>query len=111
VTRSEAIQHFKTITALACALGISKQAVAQWGETVPTLRQQQIEILTMGALKADFTPVNRPQPSTSAHFPVSVEQALRELLVALNAFNHSLAASSLMSSPSHIQEASDRSAA
>lgn len=42
---------------LAKALGISAAAVTQWGETLPMLRQYQIESLTRGRLKADKKPV------------------------------------------------------
>lgn len=52
MTRTEAIKHFKGIPALARALGISYEAVRQWGEEVPELRQYQLECITNGALKA-----------------------------------------------------------
>lgn len=52
MTRTEAIKHFKGIPALARALGISYEAVRQWGEEVPDLRQYQLECITNGALKA-----------------------------------------------------------
>ncbi|MFG0453603.1 Cro/CI family transcriptional regulator [Shewanella sp. YQ_9] len=50
---SMAIAHFKTATALANALGISKSSVSQWGEHVPPLRAYQLERITNGQLKAD----------------------------------------------------------
>jgi DNA-binding transcriptional regulator YdaS (Cro superfamily) len=42
---SEAMTHFKVTTrsALARELGISRQAVSQWGEVVPELMQYRIE--------------------------------------------------------------------
>jgi hypothetical protein len=52
MTRTEAIKHFKSIPALAQALGISYEAVRQWGEEVPDLRQYQLECITNGVLKA-----------------------------------------------------------
>lgn len=52
MTRSEAIKYFNGIQALARALGISYEAVRQWGEEVPELRQYQLECITHGALKA-----------------------------------------------------------
>lgn len=43
--KAEAIKLFGTAAALAEALGISRSAVAQWGETVPKLREFQIREL------------------------------------------------------------------
>ena len=48
----DAIAHFGTQAALAEALGIKQPSVADWGDTVPPLRQIQIEKITRGALKA-----------------------------------------------------------
>ncbi|WP_182027531.1 Cro/CI family transcriptional regulator, partial [Vibrio rotiferianus] len=36
-------------------LQVSASAVTQWGEDVPELRQYQLEVLTNGKLKSDFT--------------------------------------------------------
>lgn len=52
MTKSQAIHHYGSISALAKALGVTYEAVRQWAE-VPELRQYQIERLTSGALKAD----------------------------------------------------------
>jgi len=52
MTKSQAIKHFGSISALAKALGVTYEAVRQWQE-VPELRQYQIERLTCGDLKAD----------------------------------------------------------
>ena len=52
MTKSQAIQHFGSISALAKALGVTYEAVRQWGK-VPELRQYQIERITAGALQAD----------------------------------------------------------
>lgn len=52
MTKSQAIKHFGSISALAKALGVTYEAVRQWQE-VPELRQYQIERLTGGDLKAD----------------------------------------------------------
>lgn len=46
------IEYFKTKTALANALDVSKQAISEWKEIVPFSRQLQIERLTKGKLKA-----------------------------------------------------------
>lgn len=53
MTRHDAIQHFKTVAELASALGISTQAVYDWGDRVPELRQLQLEKITKGELKAE----------------------------------------------------------
>ncbi|WP_085614961.1 MULTISPECIES: Cro/CI family transcriptional regulator [unclassified Pseudomonas] len=54
MTKSQAIKYFGSISALAKALGVTYEAVRQWGD-VPELRQYQIERLTKGALKAGKT--------------------------------------------------------
>ncbi len=51
--KAEAVKHFGSPSKLADALGITLQAVGQWGDTVPLSRQYQIEVLTAGALRAD----------------------------------------------------------
>lgn len=51
MTKSQAIKHFGSISALARALSVTYEAVRQW-EVVPELRQYQIERITKGALKA-----------------------------------------------------------
>lgn len=52
MTKKQAIDHFGSTSALARALGVTYEAVRQWGDEVPELRQYQIERLTGGALKA-----------------------------------------------------------
>ncbi|PWU30145.1 Cro/Cl family transcriptional regulator [Pseudomonas sp. RW407] len=52
MTKTQAIEHFGSISALARALKVSYEAVRQWDE-VPELRQYQLERLTKGKLKAD----------------------------------------------------------
>ena len=58
--KSDALRYFKTGTALAKALGISKGAVSNWGkdlpkekQLVPPLQAARIERLTYGNLKFD----------------------------------------------------------
>jgi len=51
MTKTQALEHFGSVKALAKALGVSYEAVRQW-ESVPPLRQYQIERITDGALKA-----------------------------------------------------------
>lgn len=50
--KQDAIEYFGTQQALAEAIGVSSAAIAQWGETVPPLRQLQIQQLTLGKLQA-----------------------------------------------------------
>jgi len=49
------IRHFGSNTLVAEALGTTKQAVGQWGDKVPELRQYQLEVITKGALKSELT--------------------------------------------------------
>jgi len=52
VRTCDALQHFSNDPyALAAALGISRQAVEQWGERVPELSARQLHDLTGGKLK------------------------------------------------------------
>ena len=51
--KAEAIDHFGSPALLAKALNITVQAIWQWDEEVPLLRQYQLERITAGALKAD----------------------------------------------------------
>lgn len=53
MTKQEAIDFFGTKKRLAAALDTYPQAVIQWGEYPPILRQYQIEVITKGALKAE----------------------------------------------------------
>ena len=52
MTKQEAVSHFETVAKLAKTLGISTQAIYDWPETVPQLRQFQLERITNGKLKA-----------------------------------------------------------
>ena len=47
-----AIKHYETVEALAAVLGITTNAVYQWGDKVPRLRALEIEKETDGKLKA-----------------------------------------------------------
>ncbi len=51
MTTNQAVKHFGTKSKLAIALGIKPEAVCQWGEKPPKLRQFELEILTDGRLK------------------------------------------------------------
>ena len=50
--KKQAIEHFGSASKLARALGITRGAVTNWGDTVPPSRQWELEVLTQGALKA-----------------------------------------------------------
>lgn len=50
--KKDVIEHFGSQASVAAALGISQPSVADWGETVPPLRQIQLERITGGKLKA-----------------------------------------------------------
>lgn len=50
--KTEVLNHFKGVSKVAEALGISPGAVSQWPESVPPLRQLQLQAITGGALKA-----------------------------------------------------------
>jgi len=47
----QAIKYFKSVPALADALGITRQAVSQWGEFVPRGKAFELQILTGGGLR------------------------------------------------------------
>lgn len=63
--RSDVIEHFGTMTAVAKALGIGKAFVSKWGEVVPQRYAYEIERLTKGKLKADWPPPDRPNMESS----------------------------------------------
>jgi len=54
MTIEETIKHFGSITALASALGVSRQTIYLWQKkgSIPFARQAQIELETNGKLKA-----------------------------------------------------------
>jgi len=52
VKTEEAIKYFGNQVKLAKALGITKQAVSGWGDTVPVGRAYQLQAVTNGALIA-----------------------------------------------------------
>ncbi|MGE6418005.1 Cro/CI family transcriptional regulator [Alteromonas macleodii] len=53
MNKEDAVEHFGGVTKLAEALGLSKGAVSQWGETIPLLRAYQLEKITGGKLKVE----------------------------------------------------------
>jgi DNA-binding transcriptional regulator YdaS (Cro superfamily) len=66
--KQDVIRYFGSQEKTAKALGVNQGSVSKWGETVPPLRAFEIERITNGDLKADFTPVNKQsaQPIVSA---------------------------------------------
>lgn len=49
---TEAVKHFETATNLAKKLGVTKQAISNWGLYPPIGKQYQIQVMTKGKLKA-----------------------------------------------------------
>ncbi|PKG37168.1 Cro/CI family transcriptional regulator [Psychromonas sp. Urea-02u-13] len=62
--KADAIKYFKTVSKLAQAVGVTRMSVTQWGEEIPQRRAFEIERITNGELKADFTPVNQQSVQT-----------------------------------------------
>ena len=56
----DAIEFFHGVGPLAKALGITRQAVHDWGETVPELRAYQLSQISRGHLK----PPPPPEPDS-----------------------------------------------
>lgn len=69
--KETAISYFGSCTKLAKKLKITKQSISQWGDDVPLLRAYQIERITNGELKADFTTLehieSQQEQSSCAH--------------------------------------------
>jgi hypothetical protein len=63
----DAIDLFGSKVAIAEALGISKQAVTEWGDDVPLGRQYQLQVVTNGALIADSHLPAAESPTPAAH--------------------------------------------
>ncbi|MCL9783639.1 Cro/CI family transcriptional regulator [Vibrio sp. S4M6] len=51
----EVIEFFGKKADVAKVLNTTKQAISNWGDEVPELRQYQIEVITDGEIKSDFT--------------------------------------------------------
>ena len=52
LTTQAAIEHFGGVNELREALGVSRQAINQWGQFVPIGRAFELQIMTGGALVA-----------------------------------------------------------
>lgn len=64
MNKADAIRYFGSPSRLAQALGISRQAVAQWPDVVPLGRAYQIYVLTRGELALDER-TDHPLPDNS----------------------------------------------
>lgn len=51
--KTTALAYFKTLSALAQALGVTLQAVSQWGTLVPESSAYKLESITRGKLRVD----------------------------------------------------------
>jgi len=54
--KADAIRHYGSVRRLADALGITYQAIYQWGEDVPESSAYKLQVLTGGALSARDEP-------------------------------------------------------
>lgn len=54
-----AVDYFGSQKKLAAKLGITQPAISHWGETVPLVRQYQLQVLTRGRLRAEDQPVSK----------------------------------------------------
>ena len=57
----DALGWFGNKLSIAQALGVSPAAVTLWRDTIPPLRQLQLERLTKGALRADDSILELPR--------------------------------------------------
>lgn len=55
--KTDVLAYFGNQEKTAKALGLNQASISKWGEEVPMRRAFEIERITHGALKADFTPV------------------------------------------------------
>lgn len=44
IRTSAVLQHFKTATATAAFFGIKPQAISQWGDTIPYVREIELRV-------------------------------------------------------------------
>lgn len=49
--KTAAVKHFGSVIKLAAALGIARNSIYQWKETIPQGRAFQLHVLTKGKLK------------------------------------------------------------
>ena len=71
--KRDARDHFRTLTAVAKALGISRSAVAQWPDVVPEGMAYKLQVITGGRLQVaahlykSRHGTRRPKPTVNAH--------------------------------------------
>jgi len=61
--KTDVINHFGGVSKTAEALRISPGAVSQWPESIPALRQLQIQAITGGKLRASDNAMQFLQPA------------------------------------------------
>ena len=71
MTKDQAINYFGSTAALAQALSISYQAVHSWSDSIPLLRQLQLEKMTNSALEADAQTSSEIPKSLSSKVPAN----------------------------------------
>lgn len=64
--KTDVISHFKTAAAVAVALGITPEAVIQWGDVIPRGRAFELAALTGGALSVDLSLYEKSSGPTAA---------------------------------------------
>lgn len=67
MTKDQAIAHFGSTAALARALLVTYQAVHNWDDAIPPLRQLQIERITNGSLTAEGSVFPDSPPTLNAN--------------------------------------------
>lgn len=63
---SDVLAYYRTATAAARAVGVTKSAVSQWGEFVPEGKAYRYQKITRGKLKVDESVYLRPHPNCAA---------------------------------------------
>jgi DNA-binding transcriptional regulator YdaS (Cro superfamily) len=67
--KSTVIAHFGSAVAAARALGIPRQTVSAWRESVPARYTYELERITAGTLKAEWPPLDHPYLIVDRLFP------------------------------------------
>ena len=66
--KSDLLKHFKTATAAAAALGITKQAIGGWDEVIPEGMAYKVQVITGEVLKVDpavYTKLKQKRKATA----------------------------------------------
>ncbi|ABC31022.1 probable transcriptional regulator, Cro-like [Hahella chejuensis KCTC 2396] len=64
MTKAEVLAYFGSVANVAKTLGITTQAVYEWGDSVPEPRQWQLQVLTDGVLKVSSKRSRQGKSST-----------------------------------------------